>query len=100
MTGIITTVGTTQAFLATMAVNLEVQRKLQQEIDEVIGARQPRLADRPNMPLMEAVGFPLYHSTSWPTNTKYQNTTQNIFENIPFTVNLVLIFSIISIQKT
>ena len=57
MTGIITTVGTTQAFLALMTIHLEVQRKLQQEIDEVVGARQPRLADRPNMPLMEAVGF-------------------------------------------
>ena len=62
--GIITTVGTTQAFLALMTKHLEVQRKLQQEIDEVVGVRQPRLADRPNMPLMEAVGFHLCCFTS------------------------------------
>ena len=73
MTGIITTVGTTQAFLAIMAVNLEIQRKLQQEVDEVIGTRPPRLADRPNMPFMEAVEFSLYHSIS-----EYQNTSLNL----------------------
>ena len=49
------------------------QRKLQQEIDEVVGARQPRLADRPNMPLMESVEFPfvLLHSLLQPYETKF-----------------------------
>ena len=33
----------------------EVQNKLQQEVDEVIGHRDAKLSDRPNMSYMEAV---------------------------------------------
>ena len=38
-----------------MTLYPEKQRKLQQEVDDVIGGRLPRLADRPKMHYMEAV---------------------------------------------
>ena len=40
-----------------MTLYPEKQRKLQQEVDDVIGGRLPRLADRPRMHYMEAVSF-------------------------------------------
>ena len=57
--GVITTVGATYGFLSLMTLYPEKQRKLQQEVDDVIGGRLPRLADRPKMHYMEAVN--LYH---------------------------------------
>ena len=51
----ITTVGATYAFLSLMTLYPDKQRKLQQEVDDVIGGRLPRLADRPKMHYMEAV---------------------------------------------
>ena len=53
--GVITTVGATYAFLSLMTLYPDKQRKLQQEVDDVIGGRLPRLADRPKMHYMEAV---------------------------------------------
>ena len=54
----ITTVGATHSFLSLMTLYPEKQRKLQEEVDDVIGGRLPRLADRPNMHYMEAVSPP------------------------------------------
>ena len=55
--GVITTVGATYAFLSLMTLYPDKQRKLQQEVDDVIGSRLPRLADRPKMHYMEAVSI-------------------------------------------
>ena len=55
--GVITTVGATYAFLSLMTLYPEKQRKLQQEVDDVIDSRLPRLTDRPKMHYMEAVSI-------------------------------------------
>ena len=57
--GVITTVGATYVFLSLMTLYPEKQRKLQQEVNVVIGGRLPRLADRPKMHYMKAVN--IYH---------------------------------------
>jgi len=39
-----------------MVLHPEVQRKAQQQLDEVVGhGRLPTLADRPNLPYLEAI---------------------------------------------
>ena len=58
--GVSTTVGATHSFLSLMTLYPDKQRKLQQEVDHVIGSRLPRLADRPKMHYMEAVSRPNY----------------------------------------
>ncbi|KAG6827831.1 hypothetical protein H0H92_010318 [Tricholoma furcatifolium] len=51
-----TTVSALETFMYTMVVNLEVQRKAQEEIDTVVGKnRLPNFSDRPSMPYVEAV---------------------------------------------
>ena len=55
ISGVNTTVGASYAFLSLMTLYPDKQKKLQQEVDDVIGSRLPRLADRPKMHYMEAV---------------------------------------------
>uniref|UniRef100_A0A8I3RZY7 Cytochrome P450 1A n=1 Tax=Canis lupus familiaris TaxID=9615 RepID=A0A8I3RZY7_CANLF len=49
-----------------LVANPEIQRKIQKELDTVIGrARQPRLSDRPQLPLMEAFILEIFRHTSF-----------------------------------
>jgi len=52
--GVATTTMTLYCLIAMMCTRPHIQQKLQQEIDSVIGGRKPTLADRPNMPYVEA----------------------------------------------
>ncbi|CAH1775262.1 unnamed protein product, partial [Owenia fusiformis] len=54
MAGIRTTYATMMAFLFAMVSHEEVQAKLQEEIDRVVGDRQVALEDKDNMPYMQA----------------------------------------------
>ena len=54
-TGTGTTYRATHAFVGILANDLELQSKLQKAVDDAIGARQPRLADKERIPLIEAV---------------------------------------------
>ena len=60
-----TTSTTLDWLLAYMAQYPSVQKKLQEEIDEIIGdSRRPSLADRPLMPYADAVMHELLRSSS------------------------------------
>ena len=54
--GITTTSSLIHGMVATLALNPDIQCKLQQEVDRVVGTeRLPRLSDRKDMPYHEAV---------------------------------------------
>ena len=44
--------------------NPEIQKKIQEEVDEVLGDRVPTLKDRPHLPYLEAVTLELLRRTS------------------------------------
>ena len=50
-----TTFRATHSFVAILTNNPELQKRLQQEVDEAVGDETPRLADKEKMPYMEAV---------------------------------------------
>ena len=50
-----TTYRATHSFVAILTNNRELQKRLQQEVDEAVGDETPRLADKEKMPYMEAV---------------------------------------------
>ncbi|KAM8907574.1 cytochrome P450 1A2 [Lycaon pictus] len=61
-----------------LVVNPEIQRKIQKELDTVIGrARQPRLSDRPQLPLMEAFILEIFRHTSFVPFTIPHSTTKD-----------------------
>ena len=55
--GMVTTSRAMYSLIAILTEHPVIQAKLQQEVDETIGARKPRLKDRPNMPYTEAVSI-------------------------------------------
>uniref|UniRef100_A0A8C0T5R7 Cytochrome P450 1A n=1 Tax=Canis lupus familiaris TaxID=9615 RepID=A0A8C0T5R7_CANLF len=61
-----------------LVANPEIQRKIQKELDTVIGrARQPRLSDRPQLPLMEAFILEIFRHTSFVPFTIPHSTTKD-----------------------
>jgi len=50
-----TTISATGTFFYTMAVNPDIQKKAQAEIDRVIGSRLPTFEDRESLPYVEAI---------------------------------------------
>ena len=52
-----TTFRATYSFVAILTNNPELQKRLQQEVDETVGDETPRLADKEKMPYMEAVCY-------------------------------------------
>ena len=50
-----TTYRATHSFVAILTNNPELQKRLQQEVDEAVGDETPRLADKEKMPYLEAV---------------------------------------------
>uniref|UniRef100_A0A8C0RHF9 Cytochrome P450 1A n=1 Tax=Canis lupus familiaris TaxID=9615 RepID=A0A8C0RHF9_CANLF len=61
-----------------LVANPEIQRKIQKELDTVIGrARQPRLSDRPQLPLMEAFILEIFRHTSFIPFTIPHSTTKD-----------------------
>ena len=50
-----TTFRATHSFVAILTNNPELQKRLQQEVDEAVGDETARLADKEKMPYMEAV---------------------------------------------
>ncbi len=55
--GVLTTFRAAHSFIAIMANNPDVQKKIQNEVDDVVGGRLPRLSDRRGMHYTEAVRF-------------------------------------------
>ncbi|KAJ3573366.1 hypothetical protein NP233_g2460 [Leucocoprinus birnbaumii] len=53
--GAITSVSTVQSFFMALALYPEVQKKAQQELDNVLGGRLPEFGDRPNLPYINAM---------------------------------------------
>nr|P56592.2 RecName: Full=Cytochrome P450 1A2; AltName: Full=CYPIA2; AltName: Full=Cholesterol 25-hydroxylase; AltName: Full=Cytochrome P450-D2; AltName: Full=DAH2; AltName: Full=Hydroperoxy icosatetraenoate dehydratase [Canis lupus familiaris] len=61
-----------------LVANPEIQRQIQKELDTVIGrARQPRLSDRPQLPLMEAFILEIFRHTSFVPFTIPHSTTKD-----------------------
>ena len=50
-----TTYRATHSFVAILTNKPELQKRLQQEVDEAVGDETPRLTDKDKMPYMEAV---------------------------------------------
>ena len=62
LSGTGTTFRATHSFVAILTNNPDLQKRLQQEVDEAVGDETPRLADKEKMPYMEAVGhLETYH---------------------------------------
>ena len=59
LTGIETTSSALASFVGLMAGFPKIQQQIQEEIDNVIGQREPSLSDRENMPFVEATIFEL-----------------------------------------
>ncbi|KZT37248.1 cytochrome P450 [Sistotremastrum suecicum HHB10207 ss-3] len=54
--GVDTAVSVLEAFILAMVLHPEVQRRAQEEIDQIVGpSRLPEIKDRPNMPYLNAV---------------------------------------------
>ncbi|XP_045651150.1 cytochrome P450 1A2 isoform X1 [Ursus americanus] len=61
-----------------LVTNPEIQRKIQKELDTVIGrARRPRLSDRPQLPYMEAFILEIFRHTSFVPFTIPHSTTRD-----------------------
>uniref|UniRef100_A0A8D0UWT2 Cytochrome P450 1A n=4 Tax=Sus scrofa TaxID=9823 RepID=A0A8D0UWT2_PIG len=61
-----------------LVTNPSIQRKIQEELDTVIGqARRPRLSDRPQLPYMEAFILELFRHTSFVPFTIPHSTTRD-----------------------
>ncbi len=54
ISGIDTTSTSMCALLAVLATHPEIQKKIQDEIDTVLGENTPQLKDRPGLPYLEA----------------------------------------------
>ena len=57
ISGTTTTFTATRSFVAILTNKPELQKRLQQEVDEAVGDETPRLSDKDKMPYMEAVSF-------------------------------------------
>ncbi|EDO41284.1 predicted protein [Nematostella vectensis] len=74
------TTSTTLSWLAAYLINYpQVQTRLQTDIDDVIGSRWPVLADKPNLPYMEAtIAEVLRIATVAPMGLPHKATTNNV----------------------